>query len=439
MMSNPQNNPLPLWRVPAVLPLLIVALLAEMGYAVLNISAMPVYLKYDRGLGEGLIGLVVTAFLLSEAVFKGLMGHLSDRFGRRMLISIGPILTIFTSIFTLLLPREIGAIEPVVLVFLRVVDGIGAAMLWPAAFALMGELVSEKCQQEGLSLLNACYFIGIAIALPIGGTVNDLFGRYVQKLGGSSPSLILAAILFAAAAILASTRLPDSCPVPALAKDPNEGDADALPGHDEPPSAAQFLDSWRQIPQFLFLGVVTFMAIGFPMVIIKLFASEQFKLSETQFGLLVLPGALAMAMLSGPMSKLGERIGKRRAVHWGLGLTAFGMTLIAMGAIVPFFRTLLVLACGGIPVGLGFLLAIPAWYAAVSEIDPRRRASNIGAVMTAQGLGAIIGAPVGSKMYEVFNTSIVGRYSPLLCCAFFLLVAWLLSLKFLPDRKGSEG
>src|SRR3954465_2784855 len=79
--------------------LLVVALLAEIGYAVLNISTMPVYLEAaptntwisnGRGFGASIIGLVLVAFLLVEAIFKSPMGHLADRFGPKKLMLIGP-------------------------------------------------------------------------------------------------------------------------------------------------------------------------------------------------------------------------------------------------------------------------------------------------------------------------------------------------------------
>ncbi len=64
--------------------------------------------------------------------------------------------------------------------------------------------------------------------------------------------------------------------------------------------------------------------------------------------------------------------------------------------------------------------------ASISDIDPKCRGANLGAVMTAQGLGAIVGAPIGAFMYEKmqpvgFHLHLgisFGRYSPLrrLCC-----------------------
>jgi MFS family permease len=85
--------------------------------------------------------------------------------------------------------------------------------------------------------------------------------------------------------------------------------------------------------------------------------------------------------------------------------------------------------------------------ASVSDLNPERRATNIGAIMTAQGVGAMIGAPIGSAMYEKLQPLGVslrlgesfGRYSPFMGCAVCVGVAWALSLKILhPVKTSSE-
>ncbi|HRI43558.1 MAG TPA: MFS transporter [Fimbriimonadaceae bacterium] len=413
----------PLWKRPSVLRLLAIALLAEIGYAVLNISAMPVYLKFDRHMSASVISLVLVAFLLSEAVMKSPMGHLADRLGRKRLIVIGPALTFFTALLTLAVPHDAGAWEVLGLVFLRILDGVGAAMLWPAAFALMGETVSDKERQQAMSLLNMCYLLGVGLALPIGGLANQAFGAMLRPwTGDRSPSFFLAALLFAAVAITAYRFLPSSRTTETHHEEAQEGF-----------KFGELVAVARRIPAYLSLAVVTFAGIGFPMAIIKIFAEKQFGMGEAAFGFLVLPGAAAMAFLSVPMSRFGEHMGRARAVHVGLFLCMAGMGLIAMGAFFPFLRHAWLLAIGGIPVGLGFLLAIPAWFASVSDVDPKRRAANLGAVMTAQGLGAIIGAPLGGLFYEQFQRVDVdfGRYSPFLGTTACLTVGWLLSLKIL--------
>jgi hypothetical protein len=79
--------------------------------------------------------------------------------------------------------------------------------------------------------------------------------------------------------------------------------------------------------------------------------------------------------------------------------------------------------------------------ASVTDIDERRRGANLGAVMTAQGVGAIAGAPVGAAFYEKLQPvgmslglgADFGRYSPFLGCAACVAAGWMLSLRILRD------
>lgn len=429
---KPIERPGAVFKSPAVWHLLLIALLAEIGYAVLNISTMPVYLAHDpgvghkwipegRGLGESVIGFVLVAFLFSEAIFKSPMGSLADRIGYRRLMLIGPIITACTSICTLLIPLNSGALEVLALILLRIADGVGAAMLWPAAFALMGSSVEDNQRQQAMSLLNLCYIIGIALALPIGGAVNVAFGH-------TWASLFLASILFSCVALAVFRFVPNKVEEKSTGGVPNPHEA----------GFGSLLLSMRQIPSYMILSVVTFAGVGFPMAIIKLFALHEFGLSELAFGGLVFPAAISAAVLSVPLSRYGEHLGKAKAVHFGMGLCAAGLFFVSFGAVVPVLRETWALALGTIPIAVGFLLAIPAWMASVSDIDPSRTGSNIGAVMTAQGIGAIIGAPIGATMYEKL-VPILGdhaaHYAPFVSCASCIAAGWLLSLRILREPK----
>ena len=108
-ITAPDNgNSLPLLRRPKVARLLLIALIAEIAYAVLNISTMPVYLVGDRHLGEAGPGYVLVAFLFFEAVFKSPMGHLADRFGPKRLMMLGPLISVVTSLVSFAIPRTGG-------------------------------------------------------------------------------------------------------------------------------------------------------------------------------------------------------------------------------------------------------------------------------------------------------------------------------------------
>lgn len=420
---------------PSVWRLLVVALFAEIGYAVLNISTMPVYLKAPptnsfisngRGFGESVIGLVIVAFLLSEAIFKSPMGHLADKIGPKRLMLIGPLLSVGTSILSLLVPHTGGGGEVLAFILLRAIDGLGAAMLWPAAFLEMGAAVKDNERQQAMSFLNLCYMLGIALALPIGGAVDD-FTR--TKWAG----LVLAAVLFACVSAAVALFIPR------ITSDSQHADAAEHADF----KIGEFLQSIRQIPVYLALAVVTYAGIGFPMTIIKLFAQDAFNMSESAFGGLVFPAAILMAVAAVPMAKFGERIGRIRAVHYGMGACSVGLLLIGSGAVLPWTRQVWVLVLGSLPVGLGFLLAIPAWMASVSDIDSKKRGANLGAVMTAQGLGAIIGAPVGALLYEKLQPVGVslglgkefGYYAPWAGCAACITAGWLLGIRILREPK----
>ena len=420
----------PLVRRPAVLRLLIIALMAEVSYAVLNISTMPVYLKEHRHFSEFLVSVVFVSYLLSEALFKGPMGHLADRYGCRQFMIFGPAITLCTSFFTIILPvGKIGVFEALALILMRIFDGMGAAMLWPAAFAEMGAAVPEKERQQGMSLLNTCYLLGIALAMPIGGIAEDVCHQLHYRMWQSA-GLYLAVVLFGCIVmgtifLIPRTTVHDQ----------------SLQGEQEGFQFRQLIASFKAIPTFVLLAIVTFAGVGFPMVIIKQFALDEFHLSRTQFGALVFPAAIAMAALGGPVSKWGGKLGTNRAVHLGMGLCAGGLMFICLGAFFHTFHGAWALALGGIPLGIGFLLAIPAWMTSVTELDPRRKATNLGAIMTAQGLGAIIGAPIGAAMYEglipvgekIGLHETFGHYSPFLGCALCVTVGWLISLQALRD------
>ena len=435
----------PVWKRPAVWRLLLVALFAEIGYAAMNISTMPIYLAKDptslhhlipegRGLGESVIGWIVVAFLLSEAVLKSPMGTLADRIGPRKLMLFGPMITVFTSVATLFIPLSWGVGQVFALILLRIGDGIGAAMLWPALFSRMGHVVDDEDRQSAMSLLNSCYLGGIAFALPISGVVNDVTGHVYA-------SLLMATLLFAAVCVTVWRGVPkrephgDTSVVPEAQVGPGIEQA-VEPEVHESIGFGEFMRSVREIPSYLLLAAVTFMGIGFPMVIVKNFALQEFQLTESQFGGLVLPGAIGMAAFSAPLTAYGERIGRAKAVHTGLALCAAGLGLLCLGAVFKVFHTPWALAIGGIPIGIGFLLTIPAWTAAVSDIDPKRRGSNVGAVMTAQGLGAIVGAPIGAALYEKLVPVAgfrIAHYSPFFGCFVCIAAGWALSLKLLPD------
>lgn len=400
----------PLLLRPEVLGLLSIALCAELGVAVLNISGMPVYLTGERKFSAFWVGVALSAFVLSEAVFKSYLGALADKFGRRPFLIAAPCIWIFTPLLTLWVPEAWGVGAILAILVLRVFDGVAAAMLWPSAYASVAEAVAEHEKGRAIAMLNGCFMIGLALGLPLGGIVNE-------QSGYLSASFYLASGLFLLAAIGAIS----------FSRRQKRSGAEHV-GHSDHVFRDLML-CLKTIPMILLTALVIFVGVGLPMAIVKLFAQRAYALDEQQFGLLVLPAALAMAFLSWPMGAWGEKIGRDRAVRVGLLLCAIGVWLVALGDWFQFFKSLAIVVCASLLVGIGFLLALPAWYASVSAINPQRSGSYLGAVMSVQGIGAIIGLVLGGKLFEI------DIYLPFVLCAVMVSAGFLLSLFSLQSAK----
>lgn len=409
-METDAPRPIPVWRRPAVFRLLLIALAAELGFAVLNVSVMPVYLSKDRGLSGKVFTMVLAAFLLSEAVFKPFAGHLTDKLGRRLFLLIAPCIMVVTPILSLAVPIAWGQGQIPAFVALRTLDGLAAAMLWPAVYAAVGEAVDLGERGQGMSLLNVCFMLGLALGPLVGGAVND-------ANNSRAPSFWLASGLFAATLVAAAAFMPRDSRKHRIA-----AGADV-----EEHRLSDLLACAKRMPLTLTLAFVVFLGVGLLLGVIKPLAASLYGLSETEFGLILLPAAIAMAVLGLPLSRLADRAGPKRAVRFGLVLCAAGIWLAGIGAWIPWARSLAVVGIAGALVGVGFLVAIPSWQAAIGKIDPKRAGSYLGAVMTAQGVGAIVGVPLGGVLFDI------DQFLPIVACAATLSICVVLSTVSVPE------
>jgi DHA1 family multidrug resistance protein-like MFS transporter len=385
--------------------LVVMAGFAELGYVTLNISAMPVYLREVVGLGESTITAVGSVFLLTEAIFRAPMGMLSDHFGRRRLIVLGPALTVFTSLATLV------ASHPLHFIVLRALDGLGAAMLWPAVYAAIGDSVPLHKRAWAMSFLNMTYMSGIALGPLAGGLANDLSGA-------KQASFYLTACLFMVAMLIAWRFYPRDGRMP--------NGAGSAPG--EKLSLVAFLNALRIAPGHMLLAFVVFFGIGLIMLLVKLYAMDEFGVSETLFGVGLVVPALAIAVLSLPLGRLADWLGRTRSIRLGLMLAAGVVWSVVAPSQPPIAWVLVAAALGAV----SFVLTFAAWMAELSEIDPERRGVMLGAAGTAQGVGSILGALIGGFLYEhvpltLGAITVPAHRTPFIGCALTLTLGAALS------------
>ncbi|NLN74920.1 MAG: MFS transporter [Armatimonadetes bacterium] len=370
----------------SLLSLGVATLLAELAYAILNLSALPMYVSFVLK-QQAALGVVISAFLLTEALSRPWFGALGDRIGRKPLLIAGPLVTAITAYLTIKLQ---GPYAVYGLLVLKAIDGLGSGALWMNAFAAVGDVVEEEHHSAAMSMLNVTYMSGIALGFLFGGLVNQAFRSYLA-------SFYLVSILLVVSVVIMSALLPKKIGG-TFPEHSAPGDHVELTTLEEQPAEFKLSNIWRSfrdVPDMLALASVVFLGIGMLMPVVKLYAIQHLDLSETAFGLAVAPIAAAMGGFAVPMGRLGDKYGRCVAVCWGLLVSAIALWGLAL------FRSTIIAAGAGIVIGLGFTVAFPAWMALVaSSTSAKRRGEIIGAVGAVQGLAAIIGTALGAYIYS---------------------------------------
>lgn len=130
----------------------------------------------------------VTSFGLAYAFGFLLAGPLSDRYGRRTVISFGlAVLAVAT-----LLVATAGSLP--MACFFRVLQGLGAAGFSPAALAYLGERVSPSRRAVALTWLVTSYFAAAA--------VGQLYAQMLVVVVGWRGVFVVSAVLVALVAVL---------------------------------------------------------------------------------------------------------------------------------------------------------------------------------------------------------------------------------------------
>ena len=472
--SSPQEKG---WLA-AVLPVVLIAACAELGISVLNNSALPIYFTQGLKISTSVLGFLMVPFFISEVLFKSPLGILGDRFGRKPLMLGGALISVFTPLILITTKYDPAAATAVITLivfgFLRALDGIGQAALWPALYAYVGDVVAEKKRGAAMGVLNVVYMLGLALSFLIGGFVDDNFGplfthkaslgEQMHKLGMRlhtrahavghglhetlqrshpvlhplqlpalpaapleplikpafqpeyyHPSFILASVLFGIAAIAALS-------VRGRVRAWKNQSADT--GHEEAITWDGFVAALRTVPQFLGLAFVTFLGIGCISLLVKKFALDEYGLSESAFGVLVLGPMIGIALIAVPAGHLADTWGKTRCVRLGFVLCAIGIWGIPIlhhfGAGIAGF-----MVSAGV-MGAGFVLAFPAWLALLTELGgEKQRGTVFAAVSTAQGVGALFGVVLGTQLYAR-----VGHIAPFVAASALVSAGTLLALIF---------
>ena len=114
------------------------------------------------------LGLLVSAYALPNASLAPVLGPLSDRLGRRVAMLGG--MTFFAATVA---GTAIAPTLPI-LAGLRVLNGLGAAVVMPAAFAYVGDLPTVTQRSRAMGNLAMGYPLAALLGLPLGAFLAGL-------------------------------------------------------------------------------------------------------------------------------------------------------------------------------------------------------------------------------------------------------------------------
>ncbi len=361
--------------------LLLAVLISAVVVAVMNSSmvnvAVPV-IRRDFGATEAQVGWVITGYLLLYAVGIPLYGRASDVFSLRRAFALG--LVVFA------LGSLVCAVAPSLplLVFGRVVQATGAAAIPALASASVAKILPPGERGTALGLIVSSVGVGAAIGPVVGGALQQIAGWQS---------------LFYATLVLTLLLLPGA--FYALPDTESSGDRSfdvpggillglaaglflfgitqgQVAGFASPSSWGSFVGSalaavgfaWRItsarqpfVSPALFRnrGYVAAVIVGYfsmlanvsCLVLVPLLVSQANGLSPAATGLVLTPGAIALAIISPLAGRLSDRVGFKSLIYAGLGIMLFSVLFISAFAAggAPHL-----VAIGMLGVGTGFAL-----------------------------------------------------------------------------------
>jgi len=407
--------------------------------SVLNSSMVNVVVPVigrDYGVTEAQVGWVITGFLLTFAIGIPLYGRAADVFSVRRAFTVGLLAFAAGSLLCASAP-SLG-----MLVLGRIVQGAGGAAIPALSSVSVARILLPGERGSALGLIVSSVGIGAAIGPVVGGAVGSLVGWHYLFIG----TLILTVALIPAALYV----LPDDSPEEARGFDLPGGillglaaglflfgiTRGQVSGFDSAGSWGSFAGSalaalgfgWRIsdaaepfVSPTLFrnrayvaaviVGYFCMLANVSALVFVPLLVSEANGLSPGQAGLVLTPGAVALAIISPLAGRWSDRIGVRPLIFAGLAtmlLSVLSISTFGAGA------TPVVVSLGMLGIGAGFALAnSPNVNAAASSLGPDEVGAGLGIFNGAFFLGGGTGPAVVGAFLAARKEADSGALNPL--------------------------
>ena len=333
-----------------------------MSFQVLLVS-MPLYVVTLGG-DTATAGLITGLFTLTAMVVRPLTGWALDAYGRRNLWLLG-----ILSCMILVLAQQWAA-TLVVLIALRMVNGIGFGVATTASGTIAADLVPKSRLGEGMGFVGVTMGIPLAVAPPL---ALWLAGR------GDFADLFWLGALFTAVSLVLAVMLRGPNP-------PREVPAARAP-------LSSMFERTAVYPSVLMFLLIS--SFGLILALLALYGRER-GLGSVGIWFTVYAVFLTLARSVG--GRLSDRIGYRQTGIAGFVLAAAGLVAIALS------RDLTLLLASAVLYGIGYGTTQPSLQAMVVGRAPVARLGAATAVLfVAYDLGTTVGSVGGGLLAGIIG------------------------------------
>lgn len=368
---------------------------------------------------------IVNAYTLAFGGFLLLGGRLGDIYGQKRVFLAGIVLFTIASLLNGLATNE-GQ-----LIAFRGLQGLGGALLSPAALSIITTEFDGPERAKAMSVWGAIAGLGAALGLLLGGVlvkytswewiffVNVPVGVLVvaaaqsqiaQSKNPNRPSMDLGGAITATAGLVAfvfaitQTRegWGETVVLAPLGASLVLFTAFVLieRRHRDPLVPLSIFQT-RSVRSANLVGLLAFSAIFPFFFFLSLFMQAPFALAydPLQTGLAFLPFSLSIILTAGAASALVPKIGVRASAAIGttmagLGMLLFGLTLDGNASYFPTLLIPMVL----LAIGMGMTF-VPLTFLATSKVDPSKAGLASGLFNTTQQLGGAIGIAILTTVF----------------------------------------
>ncbi len=334
------------------------------------------------------------AFMLFRAPFATVFGRLSDKIGRKKLIVTGLFLYVLIGIALGL------ATDPLQVVIIRAIQGIGSAMVWPVAETLLMEGVSKEIRARAMTLYVMSLNLANLVGPGLGGWIYNFFYAYIRSnkaIDILRPTVLSPVPMFVIAFLLSlalkeTVNIKDGMPSPTYQKDINlvelEKSYHNIPQH--------ILD--RSINVVYFTGIINGFGVGLVASIVIVYISE-FVVKEPSIigSLMVVAGTFGL-LAAYPIATYADKSwGKKNMAIFSMILRTLAFLILPFAHDIP---TVLLVLCLG---NLSFNTGMPSTRAIQADLTKRSyRGKVFGQQQTFFNVGMGVGSLIGALLYILY-------------------------------------